>query len=112
MTVSHNGGVGLIQDTFICNRYHSIENANLLRAFASFAKSSSDLDLERFLELVLVPVEMVIGPKGSKIITMDHNSEIAISAVETTWASNTASKAHLDQIYLCLTGHPWVKVVL
>jgi Protein of unknown function (DUF493). len=24
----------------------------------------------------------------------------------------THSKAHLDQIYLCLTGHPWVKVVL
>jgi putative lipoic acid-binding regulatory protein len=25
---------------------------------------------------------------------------------------DTHSKAHLDQIYLRLTGHPWVKVVL
>ena len=76
--------VGFIAETGLIDRHDTIEDPDLLRAVTPFAESPSDLDLEGFLELALVPVQILVSAERREVIAMDDNGDVSGGMVEHT----------------------------
>ena len=65
--------VGLVSEPIKSKRHNPIQNTDLLRSSATFAKTPTNLEFEVFGKLRLIEVEIFIGTKCSEIITVNDS---------------------------------------
>ena len=53
-------GIGFITKPGIIHGNDPVQDANFLRPRAAFTQAPTDLNLERFLQLSLVPIQMLV----------------------------------------------------
>ena len=75
-------GVGLIGEAVLIHRNDAVQDPDLLRAGASFSETSTNFDLERLLELGLIPVEIIVKSQSGEIVTVDDDGNVSVGMVK------------------------------
>ena len=86
--------VGLIDETLRSELYTSIKNTNVVRLWAALTSPTTDFELKVFCELLLIEVQIYIGPNGGKVVAMNDDTDVARFVLEATRRSRTSGKTN------------------
>ena len=72
--------------------YNTVDNSDFMRACATLTESTSELTLEVILDAIHIPVQVIVGPKSFKIISMYNDCDITDCVIENTRVGGSGSE--------------------
>ena len=69
--------VGLIDKTLRRELYTSIQNTNLVGPWTALTNPTADFEFKGVCELLIIEVQIYIGPKGGKVVATNDDTDVA-----------------------------------